>query len=91
MFIAKQKRKENIAEYLLYMWQIEDLIRANNCDIDKIEHNIIDKYNVDYKREESGLVVANIPKTWVKIRAPREMSDEERQKLAERAKARFCK
>ncbi len=47
MFIAKQKRKENIAEYLLYMWQIEDLIRANNCDIDKIEHNIIDKYNVD--------------------------------------------
>lgn len=52
---------------------------------------LLDKYNVDYKREESGLVVANIPKTWVKIRAPREMSDEERQKLAERAKARFCK
>ena len=28
MYIASQKRKENIAEYLLYMWQIEDLIRA---------------------------------------------------------------
>ncbi|WP_418218441.1 DUF4924 family protein, partial [Barnesiella intestinihominis] len=24
MIIASQKKKENIAEYLLYMWQIED-------------------------------------------------------------------
>lgn len=46
MFIASQKRKENIAEYLLYMWQIEDLIRANELDIDKIAHNIIDKYEL---------------------------------------------
>jgi len=28
MIIAQKKRKENIAEYLLYMWQVEDLIRA---------------------------------------------------------------
>lgn len=42
MFVASQKRKENIAEYLLYMWQIEDLIRANNLDIDRLRHNIID-------------------------------------------------
>ena len=26
MIIASQKKKENIAEYLLYMWQIEDII-----------------------------------------------------------------
>ena len=26
--IALQKRKENIAEYILYIWQIEDLLRA---------------------------------------------------------------
>ena len=44
MITASQKRKENIAEYLLYMWQIEDIIRANGLDIDKIKHNIIDKY-----------------------------------------------
>lgn len=43
MIIASQKRKENIAEYLLYMWQIEDIIRANNLDIDKIKENIIDR------------------------------------------------
>lgn len=29
MVIARQKRKENIAEYLLYMWQVEDLDPAN--------------------------------------------------------------
>ncbi len=46
MIIASQKRKENIAEYLLYMWQIEDIIRANNLDIDKIEENIISQYNL---------------------------------------------
>ena len=28
MFIAKRKRKENIAEYILYLWQLEDLLRA---------------------------------------------------------------
>lgn len=43
MIIASQKRKENIAEYLLYMWQIEDMIRANGLDMDKITANIIDR------------------------------------------------
>ncbi len=47
MIVASKKRKENIAEYLLYMWQIEDLIRANCLDIDKIRTNIIDKFNLD--------------------------------------------
>ncbi|MDE6144726.1 MAG: DUF4924 family protein [Muribaculaceae bacterium] len=44
MIIASQKRKENIAEYLLYMWQIEDMIRANDLEIDKIQTNIIDRF-----------------------------------------------
>ena len=44
MFIAKQKRKENIAEYLLYMWQVEDIIRSMNCDIRLIDSNIVSQY-----------------------------------------------
>lgn len=44
MITASAKKRENIAEYLLYMWQIEDLIRANGLDMDKIEKNIIDQY-----------------------------------------------
>ncbi len=46
MYIASQKRKENIAEYLLYMWQIEDIIRANSMDLDKIKANVIDKFTL---------------------------------------------
>lgn len=32
MLIAEAKKKNNIAEYLLYMWQLEDLFRANGLD-----------------------------------------------------------
>lgn len=28
MLIANQKKQENIAEYILYMWQLEDLMRS---------------------------------------------------------------
>jgi len=45
MIIAQQKRKENIVEYLLYMWQVEDLIRANQLDIDQIRNKLIDQYD----------------------------------------------
>lgn len=44
MIIARQKKQENIAEYLLYMWQIEDIIRAFHGDIDTIQKQIIDGY-----------------------------------------------
>ncbi len=47
MIIARQKRKENIAEYLLYMWQVEDLIRACSFDMEKIQEQVIDKYRQD--------------------------------------------
>lgn len=47
MIVASKKRKENIAEYLLYMWQIEDLIRANGLDMDKIRTNVIDRFDLD--------------------------------------------
>lgn len=54
MYTASKKKRENIVEYLLYMWQIEDLIRANNLDIEKIKENIIDKYTgiTDEQRKE---------------------------------------
>ncbi len=55
MIIASQKRKENIAEYLIYMWQIEDLIRANNLDIEKIEQNIINQYNITPEQHKAML------------------------------------
>lgn len=44
MLTARGKKNENIAEYILYMWHIEDQIRAFGLDIDKIQASIIDKY-----------------------------------------------
>lgn len=44
MLIAKKKKTENIAEYLLYMWQVEDILRANKLDIDAVQENIIEKF-----------------------------------------------
>lgn len=45
MVIASNLRKTNIAEYLLYMWQVEDLIRANSLDIDRIKTTVIDRFD----------------------------------------------
>lgn len=47
MIVAKEKRESNIAEYLLYMWQVEDIIRACNHDIALINANIVERYEVD--------------------------------------------
>ena len=44
MFVSKQLKEKNIAEYLIYMWQIEDLIRANGCDMEKIKSTTIAPY-----------------------------------------------
>ena len=44
MLIAKQKKNENIAEYILYIWQIEDLIRAYKLDIEEINKNIVERF-----------------------------------------------
>ena len=45
MIIAKEKQKTNVPEYILYMWQIEDMIRASQFDIQKINQNIIQKFD----------------------------------------------
>ena len=41
MFIAQEKKKSNIIEYILYMWQIENIIRACQFNIDLIKSNVI--------------------------------------------------
>lgn len=47
MLIAKKLRETNIAEYLLYMWQVEDILRAYNLDIDKLRNNYLTQFNTD--------------------------------------------
>ena len=50
MFIAQELRKTNIAEYLLYMWQVEDTIRAFGCSLGRIKREYIDRF--DYTDEQ---------------------------------------
>jgi len=50
MYISQQLRKENIAEYLLYMWQVEDIIRAYGCSLSRIRREYISRF--DYTEEQ---------------------------------------
>ena len=50
MIIAQKKRKENIVEYLLYMWQVEDLIRAAGVSPEGIEQLLLPRYDVDEEK-----------------------------------------
>ena len=52
MFIATELKKQNIVEYLLYMWQIEDLIRAFGLDMNRINEKIVEPYQLsDYDKK----------------------------------------
>lgn len=55
MFIAQELRKTNIAEYLLYMWQVEDTIRAFDCSLSRIRREYIDRFDyTDEQKEEEA-------------------------------------
>ena len=55
MFIAQELRKNSIAEYLLYMWQVEDIIRAYGCSLSRIRKEYIDSFELDYEKKEEEL------------------------------------
>ena len=63
MYISQQLKKKNIAEYLLYMWQVEDLIRANGCDMERIRKNIIEPYPAtdEQKKEFKAYGILPLP------------------------------
>jgi hypothetical protein len=50
MFIAQELRKKSIAEYLLYMWQVEDTIRAFGCSLPRIRREYVERF--DYTEEQ---------------------------------------
>ena len=46
MFIAQRLKQTSMAEYLLYMWQVEDIIRAYGLDMDRIEKEYLTKFGI---------------------------------------------
>lgn len=55
MLIARELRKINIAEYILYMWQVEDLLRVCAFDPEKIESQLVSRFKAD---EETSIELA---------------------------------
>lgn len=47
MLIAREKRKSNLAEYILYMWQLEDMLRALHLDMTLVDQHIVSGFQVD--------------------------------------------
>lgn len=47
MIIADKLKKTNRAEYLLYLWQVEDIIRAYQCDEERITREYTPRFNLD--------------------------------------------
>ena len=41
MLVAQKKQQENIAEYVLYLFQIEDIVRSLNFDIERIMDAVV--------------------------------------------------
>ncbi|NPD92610.1 DUF4924 family protein [Xylanibacter muris] len=55
MYIAQHLRETNIAEYLLYMWQIEDTVRAFGCSISRITREYISRFEyTDEQKDEEA-------------------------------------
>ena len=50
MTIADQLRKTNRAEYLLYMWQVEDLLRAYGLDADRVAAEYLCRFELTDER-----------------------------------------
>ena len=47
MLIARELRKTNIAEYILYMWQVEDSLRACSFNESLIEQHLVNRFQAD--------------------------------------------
>ena len=47
MIIAQKLKEQNVAEYLLYMWQVEDLLRSVALDVDKLEDSYLSRFQLE--------------------------------------------
>lgn len=52
MIIANKLRSSNRAEYLLYMWQVEDILRTYQCNIDRIKSEYLNRFTLTPEQEK---------------------------------------
>lgn len=53
MFVAKQLKENSVCEYLLYMWQVEDTIRAFGLDADRIRKEYVAGFHLTEEQERA--------------------------------------
>lgn len=56
MDIAQAKRRENIAEYILYLWQVEDLLRALQFSPEAVYSQLIAPRDIEESRRHVYLL-----------------------------------
>lgn len=52
MIVARERKNENLAEYIIYMWQLEDMLRGLNLDIEEVNRRIVESYQVDEEKRK---------------------------------------
>jgi hypothetical protein len=62
MDLSQQLKNKNVAEYLLYRWQQEDLLRAYGLDADKLEEGYLSQFeaNPDLQQEMREELLAQL-------------------------------
>ncbi|MFD2203597.1 DUF4924 family protein [Shivajiella indica] len=53
--IADKKKQHNIGEYILYMYQMEDLLRAYELNLDDIRQYVVSHYPISEKEKEEAM------------------------------------
>jgi hypothetical protein len=53
MYIAEQLKKKSVAEYLLYMWQVEDTLRAYGLDVERIDREYVPQFGLDAEKSKA--------------------------------------
>ncbi|MDQ3394991.1 MAG: DUF4924 family protein, partial [Bacteroidota bacterium] len=55
MLLADKKKQKNISEYIIFLYQTEDLIRVYNFDIGLIENHVIKYFPVSGEEKKKNL------------------------------------
>ncbi len=55
MYIAKKLRKQNLIAYVLYMYQVEDVIRTYDMDIERLANEYLTRFDYDDEQLEAVL------------------------------------
>lgn len=54
MYIAQKLRKSNITAYIIYMFQIEDMLRACQLDIERVTHSYLATFGYEGEKEKEA-------------------------------------